>query len=231
MKNIFKFLGIALMACSLTMVACNKDDDKKTDSTADTGKVNPQPQPQPQPEVSEAIVAINSTPIDFNYTEAGEDQTGNYLIYFGAYGVNGQNVIFPATQIAFGRTATGVMLADKLDNADESLVYINADTITWYFFQAYPEYEPEYSFDATKLTLTCEDNFYLYNYDGYVAALEAVLAIDDLTLDDWSSLTSTEKSAYANAALDMMMADQTAIAANFSLMTLLFTNYSFAEED
>lgn len=30
MKNIFKILGIALMACSLTMVACNKDDDDNT---------------------------------------------------------------------------------------------------------------------------------------------------------------------------------------------------------
>ena len=27
MKNIFKFMGIALMACSLTFVSCNKDDD------------------------------------------------------------------------------------------------------------------------------------------------------------------------------------------------------------
>lgn len=32
MKNIFKFMGIALMACSFTMVACSKDDDKKTDT-------------------------------------------------------------------------------------------------------------------------------------------------------------------------------------------------------
>ena len=32
MKNIFKFMGIALMACSFTMVACSKDDDKNTDT-------------------------------------------------------------------------------------------------------------------------------------------------------------------------------------------------------
>lgn len=32
MKNIFKFMGIALMACSLTFVSCNKDDDDDTNT-------------------------------------------------------------------------------------------------------------------------------------------------------------------------------------------------------
>lgn len=30
MKNIFKFMGIALMACSLTMVSCSKDEENET---------------------------------------------------------------------------------------------------------------------------------------------------------------------------------------------------------
>jgi len=41
MKNIFKFMGIALMACSLTMVSCNKDKDDEGGSTAaNTATVN-----------------------------------------------------------------------------------------------------------------------------------------------------------------------------------------------
>ena len=40
MKNIFKFMGIALMACSLTFVSCNRDDDDDTNTP-----VNPNPQP------------------------------------------------------------------------------------------------------------------------------------------------------------------------------------------
>lgn len=38
MKNIFKFMGIALMACSLTLVSCNKDDDNS--STSDNGSIS-----------------------------------------------------------------------------------------------------------------------------------------------------------------------------------------------
>lgn len=42
MKNIFKFLGIAVLACGM-MVSCGKDDPEEG---TDTTPVNPQPQPQ-----------------------------------------------------------------------------------------------------------------------------------------------------------------------------------------
>ncbi len=37
MKNIFKFMGIALMACSLTMVSCSKDDEKSDNNGGNGG--------------------------------------------------------------------------------------------------------------------------------------------------------------------------------------------------
>lgn len=41
MKNIFKFMGIALMACSLTFVSCSDDDDPTTDPQNPNNPSNP----------------------------------------------------------------------------------------------------------------------------------------------------------------------------------------------
>lgn len=44
MKNIFKFMGIALMACSLTMVSCSKDENDNNDSgSGEGGSTNTDP--------------------------------------------------------------------------------------------------------------------------------------------------------------------------------------------
>ena len=37
MKNIFKMMGIALLACSMVMVSCKKDDDKTDDQGGQGG--------------------------------------------------------------------------------------------------------------------------------------------------------------------------------------------------
>lgn len=57
MKNIFKLLGIALLASSM-LIACNKDNegDNNGNNNTDTTPVNPQPQPNPD---QQGTVAIN----------------------------------------------------------------------------------------------------------------------------------------------------------------------------
>lgn len=39
MKNIFKVMGVALLACSMVMVSCKKDDDKESSNIPDGIKV------------------------------------------------------------------------------------------------------------------------------------------------------------------------------------------------
>ena len=39
MKNIFKVMGVALLACSMVMVSCKKDDDKESSNIPDVIKV------------------------------------------------------------------------------------------------------------------------------------------------------------------------------------------------
>lgn len=77
MKNIFKFLSIALVAGAL-MVACNPDDEN---GTTDTTGNNPQPQPQPQVEDGYVITmdgaSWTAAVVLGRYNEAGVDQNGN----------------------------------------------------------------------------------------------------------------------------------------------------------
>ena len=222
MKNIFKFLGIALMACSLTLVACNKDDDKKASN--DSTPVNPDPvNPDPvDPEdPASYTIAINGTACSFNYTEAITNES--VFLFFGAAQLNGNDAVPPMAAIYFGREGNSVALAEELD-LDYSSYYVDAAENTWFYFMNYQDLDPIYAFDATKLTITCEAYMFYYKYEGYLAALESVLAIDELTMDDWGSLSAEEKSAYANAALEIMLQNQ---EDNFMLMSILFTNYPF----
>lgn len=71
MKNIFKFLSIALVAGAM-MVACNPDNEN---GNTDTTPVNPQPQPQPATPSASATFAG----AEYNFPV----QTGMYVASYG----------------------------------------------------------------------------------------------------------------------------------------------------
>lgn len=66
MKNIFKFMGIALMACSLTMVSCSKDEEGGSDT--------------PNASFSATLGSETMTVIDF---KAADHSDEGYLTVYG----------------------------------------------------------------------------------------------------------------------------------------------------
>lgn len=49
MKKMFKMFGIALLACSLLTVSCNKEEDDTANTPANNGGSTPDPNPNPNP--------------------------------------------------------------------------------------------------------------------------------------------------------------------------------------
>lgn len=91
MKNIFKFMGIALMATSL-MVACTKDEpaDTNTDDTTSTNIQDPQDDPQPQAPANEVTMTWNGESKPVAYMAAVKINNQHYVMQTAETSVNGQ---------------------------------------------------------------------------------------------------------------------------------------------
>ena len=91
MKNIFKFMGIALMATSL-MVACTKDEpaDTNTDDTTSTNTQDPQDDPQPQGPANEVTMTWNGESKPVAYLAAVKVNNQRYVMQTGESVTNGQ---------------------------------------------------------------------------------------------------------------------------------------------
>lgn len=183
MKNIFKMMGVALMACSL-MVACGPKDPEENN---DTTPVDP-----PAPSYS---VTINWDGVDqalgFKDAYQSTQQQGKLFWFEGAKGMNGNNYEFPAFIIPFYNGTVGMLpaclyqfLVPNADNGydtidgnnffplevfNESGIEITEEGQTYtigdyQYYQHNYSAQPEVTFDATALTLSINVPVTMFDY-------------------------------------------------------------------
>lgn len=183
MKNIFKFMGVALMACSL-MVACGPKDPEENQ---DTTPVTP-----PAPSYS---VTINWDGADqalgFKDAYQSTQQDGKLFWFEGAKGMNGNNYEFPAFIIPFFNGEHGMYPAflyqflvpnenggrDTVDgnnyfplevfNAGGVEITEDGETYTigdYQYLRHNYSAQPAITFDATALTLSCNVPVTMFDY-------------------------------------------------------------------
>lgn len=189
MKNIFKVMGLALMACSL-MVACGNDNNEEPN---DTTPVTP-----PAPTSSVTIV-WDGVEQNLGFKDAYQSSSNPNLFWFeGAKGMNGQDLEFPAFYMPFYQGSDGNFLPAFLftftDNQNNE--YDGNDlfptevfnegglTITegeeTYVIGDYQLYThrytamPEVTFDATALTLSINVPVVMYDYEAYANSQSVV---------------------------------------------------------
>ncbi|MBQ3788722.1 MAG: hypothetical protein II849_07965 [Bacteroidales bacterium] len=188
MKNIFKFMGIALMACSLTMVSCNKDKDDDT-NTPDN--------PNPQPGGASIAVTWDGAAQDIQFISATIDNESLdgapvYMIE-AAKGLSNDNYVFPAfityfingSGDNFGHASefriTGQDGTQRNGNAYfPTEAYINGgievDGNTYGDWQLENRTINSESFDATALTINANMDFVMYDFEDYNDQYNVILA-------------------------------------------------------
>lgn len=185
MKNIFKFMGIALVACSL-MVACGKDDPEENNDTT--------------PDTPTSVAKVNFNGTEWNATDILVDFS--YADQYGIYSwqiLNGNTADDPFT---FGYTGTQAGRTYELDGQSqgvESLYYfMYVENDDDYFeatnsqgqVQDYPRKQPYttvsnlIAFDVTAKTTSLTVNAQLYDYPTYDQTGQLELLPMTVTLTD-----------------------------------------------
>jgi hypothetical protein len=180
MKNIFKMMGIALLACSMVMVSCKKDDDKTDggqggNTGAVTVKFNNQAlnlpvqegyyynlgEENPQLAGLQAFTFIGAA-------SASAEEYGLPMIESNAMCYQGTYTI--AEQLGLGKYFPTIAYVDETENA-WYIQKLNADPVFG-------------TFDATNNTLGFTYDVQLYNYNEWVAAMQALIAAGGYTEAD-----------------------------------------------
>lgn len=254
MKNIFKFMGIALMATSL-LVACNpdKEDEEEIDDTT-SGVVNP---PAPQQgtleitwngqaqEIGDIIAKADNTFLQAQSGDApytllidackGVDENGDiifpeFIAAFAAMG--GQVYCGPQLQLTLednqGHTQQGT-LNDVLATEVYETAGINLGQYMIGDYQFYgPNAAPMFSaFDATKLTLNGEVNYKFMSMGDYISALQSFSFDTTGMAAQLANNDSTIYKAYQNAIDEAYQNAET--NATKKDMVMKITNYIFTE--
>lgn len=251
MKNIFKFMGIALMATSL-LVACKNDPEEEDPIDTTPGEVNP---PAPQQgtleitwngqaqEIGDIIAKADNT-----YLES-EDGNNPYVLQIDACkGVdNNGDIIFPEFIAAFAAMPNGKMYAPynvpinlsyqgqtiqtTLEELLPTEVYetagIQLGNTLYADYQFYgPNAQPMFSdFDATRLIANCEVNYKFASFGDVIAALQAFTFDTTGMAAQLANNDSTIYKAYLEAA---SAAEEAAITnATKKDMVMKLTNYIF----
>ncbi len=201
MKNIFKLMGVALMACSL-MVACGSDENE---DPVDTTPVTP-----PAP-TSSVTINWDGAEQTLGFTDAYASTQNSKLFWFeGAKGLNGENLVFPAFYIPFYNGGNAGMLpaflyyfidSDNNDTIDGNVLYptevFNEGGIEYteggvtYTIGDYQYYThhytalPEVTFDATTLKLSVNVPVSMYDYATYASSHTLVTKELDATFVDY----------------------------------------------
>lgn len=195
MKNIFKFMGVALVACSL-MVACGKDEEEPTDTT---------PVTPPTPTAGVKVV-WDGVEQNLGFTDAyASTQAENVYWFEGAKGLVNEEYQYPAFFVAFYDGGAGFYPAFFYYSVDR-----NGDTVR--FNKLYPtevyneggfevqgelhgDYQlygyngeglPVLTWDANTKKLSCELSITFYNHVAYASTGETILKNLDLTFTDYA---------------------------------------------
>ena len=198
MKNIFKMMGIALLACSMIMVSCKKDDDNSTDQggqggsssvniTFDGVAQNTPVTDAAYEDISEYNSLTAGTILLFSHIAAAGTQMGDegeeyvapiFANYFvKVTGAGGQGLNIPDGYFVSDQVMRNV--SNEMVDANEdswSVMSVN-DATSWG------------NFDATAGTMTCTISLNMYNYNEFFTALyaAAVAAYPDQDLSSYQA--------------------------------------------
>lgn len=198
MKNIFKFMGVALLACSLVMVSCKKDDENGSDST--TPGTDPQPQPQPSTVViTWGGQTVNNLPvkegkiadISSQYTVGGQTLPSNSLVVFqhvAATGISGEDYVAPifytgAIKVSGlantqAQIPDGFYLPEQIGIEANGVLDENEESWSVYSLNSEATFG---TFDATRNTFSFSVNLKMFNYDEMYTALMNIFAENGIT--------------------------------------------------
>lgn len=246
MKNIFKFMGIALMATSL-LVACNPEKEDEEDPI-DTTPVTPNP-PAPQATIDVTWNGAAKTMTDVKATADNDVFTsGSYLLQIDAcegVDANGdiegiqvvtyfvQNAQSP-TQLVPGYMVTADANGNSLEYYYPTEVYEtagiqvgNAIYGDYQFLQA--NATPTFgAFDATKLIVDCDLNYKFYAFGTVIAAIQEWQNTYDDTVGMIVNGQLADTAKYIAYMQAGQAAEQAAIqAAEKKDMTMKLGNYTF----
>jgi len=198
MKNIFKMMGVALLACSMIMVSCKKDDS--SDSTSDGGftlKIDNESHSWDFSK-SQAIDQEGTWVLGVFQASVGldEEQMTKFPYFFTAFYAathqqTGENLMV-LCDFVNGSYATELYYEGPVDDGEGGhMADYQLDDITDYNFG---------TFDATNHTLTCNYSLVFYNYLDWNNSIIAALEADGYSVGDWNSLTDEQKEHYRDIA-------------------------------
>lgn len=183
MKNIFKMMGVALLACSMIMVSCKKDDSSDTSDGGFTLK-------------------IDNESHSWNFSKAQAlDQDGTWVlgVFQASVGQDEEGMVqFPYFFTAF-YAATHQQTGENLMVICD---FVNGSYSTELYYETYVEYGEDYigdyqledfnsydfgTFDATAHTLTCNYDMKFYDYVGWNYAIATELQAHGYTVEDWNA--------------------------------------------
>ncbi len=195
MKNIFKMMGVALMACSL-MVACGPKDE---DDNVDTTPVTP---PAPTSSVKVVWDGVEQT---LGFTDAYQSSQAEKAFWFeGAKGLTNNEYEYPAFVVAFWNGNAGFypaclyrFVTDEGDTVsgnyyfrsevfNEGGLEVSGMTIGDYQCYGYMGNEfPNLTWDATAKKLNGEVSIRFYDYAAYANGGQTIFKDLDLTFVDY----------------------------------------------
>lgn len=198
MKNIFKFMGVALLACSMIMVSCKKDDENNDGQGGQGGS-------------SSVSITFNgvaqSTPVtDATYADISEDNqlTAGSILLFShlaaagtQMGDEGEEYVAPIFANYFvkvtGASAQGINIPDGYYVSDQVMrnlgnEVLDANEDSW-SVENINDATSWGNFDATAGTMTCTISLKMYNYNEFFTALyaAAVAAYPDQDLSSYEA--------------------------------------------
>lgn len=182
MKNIFKMMGIALLACSMVMVSCKKDDDKTTDQGGQGGDTG----------TSGLTIKWDGANQTLGFKDAYQSSNSEKLfIVDAAKALSGENLEFPYFTTCFWNSDQyGFLIAGEFSFTSEgqqvdgqSLFptevytdggYTSGENTYGEYQWAWCNNENYSSFDATTLKANINVNMTFYELMEYAAAYQAM---------------------------------------------------------
>ena len=182
MKNIFKMMGIALLACSMVMVSCKKDDDKTDDQGGQGGQTG----------LSGLTIKWDGADQTLGFKDAYQSSNNDQLfIVEAAKALSGENVEYPYFVTCFWNSAEyGLLVAGEFtftyqgeqvagQNLFPTEVYTNGgyssgSNVYGEYQWAWCNNENYSSFDATTLKANINVNMTFYELMQYASAVQAM---------------------------------------------------------
>lgn len=204
MKNIFKMMGIALLACSMIMVSCKKDDDDTTNNGGNGGNGG---NTTPTATYSatwdgQAMTLAVAEGFYYNLGNENSQLAGLEMFTFiGAAGLTSEEYDLPMVQCNAARYQGTYTIAEQLGLGSyfPCAAYVDANEVSWLpqALKANPTFG---TFDATNHTFGFDYAVQLYNTVEWNEAFAQVLANDGYTVEDAQDFDDDTYASYVAAA-------------------------------